>query len=373
MKTGHSLRISILIVATLLSAASCRGQRQYSPEEESLRKEIAKMLIVGFRGTELTPDNHIVRDIRDLGVGGVILFEYDVPSKSRPRNITSAQQLGKLCSSLQELSDNRLLIAIDQEGGMVSRLKVSYGFPYFASAQKTATDGTDSVRHYARLTATTLANTGINVDFAPCVDVNVNPNCPIIGKLGRSFGSDPDKVTQCARIWIEELQGNGVVGCMKHFPGHGSSSKDTHLGIADVSDTWQPLELEPYRTLIAEGNVKMIMTTHVFNAALDSRFPATLSHATLTTLLRDSLHYDGVIVTDDLAMKAMTQQYSYEEMLRYAILAGADMLCLSNNGEAYDSDIVPRTIDIIYNMVVDGEIPASRIHQSVARINKLIK
>lgn len=343
----------------------------YSEEDLALRKEIGQMLLVGFRGTELQDTHSIVRDIKEYHIGGVILFEYDVPSQSRPRNITSPQQLKRLCAALQGLSDERLLIGIDQEGGRVTRLKQNLGFPAFKSPQQSAREGDRSVRQQARLTATTLAKLGINLDFAPCVDVNVNPDCPIIGKLERSFSADPKRVTDCARIWIEELQKEGVVACPKHFPGHGSSKADTHLGLADVSDTWIADELVPYRQLIAEGNVRMVMTTHVFNAQIDSTYPATLSRATLTGLLRDSLHFDGIIITDDLAMGAMQQEYGYAEILLRAILAGADMLCLSNNGQDYNADIVPQTVDLIFQMVKDGKISAERIHKSAERIQNL--
>lgn len=359
----------LLVFLSSVMLIGCSGAQTFSQDDEALRRDIAKMLMVGFRGTELNDTCHIVRDIRDYGIGGVILFEYDAPSKSRPRNITSREQLGNLCRQLQVITDERLLIGIDQEGGRVTRLKADYGFPYFASPQQMSKAGDDSLRYYARLTAETLAELGINVDFAPCVDVNVNPDCPIIGKLGRSFGSDARRVTRCASIWVEELLHHGVTACLKHFPGHGSSSSDTHLGVADVTETWKECELEPYRELV--GGVRMIMTTHVFNARFDSVWPATLSHATLTGLLRDSLHFEGVIITDDMAMGAMTKEYGFEEMVMRAINAGADMLCLSNNGADYDADIVPHTIDLIYNMVMDGRISRDRIHESAERIRKL--
>lgn len=363
--------VLFFLTATLcLGCSHAQKPATYSEEDMALRKEIGQMLMVGFRGTELKDTNHIVRDIKEYHIGGVILFEYDVPSQSRPRNITSPQQLERLCKALQGLSDERLLIGIDQEGGRVTRLKQNLGFPAFASPQQTAKDGDRSVRRQARLTATTLAKLGINLDFAPSVDVNVNPDCPIIGKLERSFSTDPKRVTDCARIWIEELQKEGVMACPKHFPGHGSSKADTHLGLADVSDTWIEAELVPYQKLIAEGNVRMIMTTHVFNAQIDSVYPATLSPATLTGLLRDSLHFEGIIITDDMAMGAMQQEYGYEEMLLKAILAGADMLCLSNNGQDYNKEIVPQTVDLIFKMVKTGLISPERIHQSAERIKK---
>ncbi len=369
----QTLKTTLSLILAIICLSCNQAQPEYSSDDLALRKEIGQMLLVGFRGTDIDSASHIVRDIKDYNIGGVILFEYDVPSQSRPRNIASKSQLKKLCTSLQQLTPDLLLIGIDQEGGRVNRLKENYGFPSFDSPQKTAEKGNASVRKCAHQTATTLNDMGINLNFAPCVDVNINPNCPIIGKLGRSFSSSPKRVAECAAIWIEEQQSNGVTACLKHFPGHGSSLADTHLGLADVSDTWKESELDPYRTLIANNNVRMIMTTHVFNARLDSIYPATLSKATLTSLLRDSLKFDGVIITDDLAMGAMTKEYGYPEMLLCTILAGADLLCLSNNGAEYNPDIVPQTVDLIYHMVKNGIIPAARIHESAARIASLKK
>ncbi len=368
-------RICHIFFALWLTA--CQGCAQsmvtkYSEEDVALRRDIGQLLLVGFRGTELTDTNHIVRDIRDYCAGGVILFEYDAPSGSRPRNITGREQLYRLCQSLQSINDETLLIGIDQEGGYVSRLKEKYGFPLFASAKVSAVCD-DSVRSVARRTALTLREIGVNLNFAPCVDVDINPRCPVIGKIERSFSAHPYRVAQCAAIWMEEQRKAGVISCLKHFPGHGSSLSDTHLGIADVSDTWQPAELEPYRRLVDTDTTAlyMVMTTHVFNARLDSLYPATLSYKTLTSLLRDSLHFDGVVITDDLAMGAMTQQYDYEELVLLSLLAGADMLCLSNNGKDYNPDIVPQTIDLIFHLVKSGRLPVARIHESAARVRDL--
>ena len=365
-------KIIYCVAVVALSLCAC-AQPHYTQEEMELRKDIGEMLVVGFRGTELQKDNHIVRDIQEYGVGGVILFEFDVPSQSRPRNISSAKQLRKLCADLQGLDSETLFISIDQEGGRVNRLKSNYGFPSFASPAKTARNGDDSVRYYAVKTARTLHSMGINLNFAPCVDVNVNPQCPIIGKLERSFSDHPSRVAECAQMWIDAQRAEGVMSCLKHFPGHGSSRSDTHQGCADVTDTWQLQEIEPYKALIARYKERsalpyMIMTTHVFNARFDSVWPATLSAATLTGLLRDSMQYNGLIVTDDLAMGAMVKQFSYEKILEQAINAGANMLCLSNNGAEYDPDLVPKTVDAIFRLVKNGKVSAEAIRLSAAKI-----
>ena len=336
-----------------------------------LRRDIGEMLIVGFRGYSVADSSHIRRDIVDYHIGGVILFEYDAPSGKHIRNISTPRQLENLCYQLQSLTDETLLIGIDQEGGRVNRLRADRGFPRFMSAKKSAEYGDDTIRHYAALTAAQLKRVGVNLNFAPCVDVDVNPECPVIGKLDRSFSKSPKTVADAARIWIDEQRKRGVVSCLKHFPGHGSANGDTHLGLVDVTDTWKALELEPYKTLISEGVVDMVMTAHVINRNLDKECPSSLSYLVTTKLLRDSLGYKGVIITDDMAMGAIVNEYGYEEAIRLAIAAGADLLCISNNGKDYNSDVVPQTIAIVEKLVAEGKISAKDIHASAERIRKL--
>ncbi len=334
-----------------------------------LRTRIAQMLVVGFEGAELTEDNHIVRDIRDLHIGGVILFDFDQPALEYRRNIESPAQLKRLTGQLKAL-DSTLIISIDQEGGFVNRLKVRYGFPASVSAARLGRlNDPEATRRAAATMAQTLREAGVNVDFAPCVDLNINPNNPVIGAVERSYSADPDIVIEHAGIVLEELRKEGIAGCLKHFPGHGSSTADTHLSSADVTKTWRPEELEPYKALARKA--PMVMTSHIFNADLDPEYPATMSRKILTGILREEIGFRGVIITDDLAMGAMVDNYSLEQILVSAVNAGADMLCLSNNGDSYDPEIVPRAIEIIAAAVEDGRIPRSRINASYLRIKKL--
>ncbi|MBQ8702979.1 MAG: glycoside hydrolase family 3 protein [Bacteroidales bacterium] len=344
------------------------GPAEPEAPEYTLEENIGAMLLVGFRGTEVDSTHHLWRDLRDYHVGSVILFDYDVPTGTRGRNIQSAEQLRHLCGQLRQWNPD-LLIGIDQEGGYVSRLSTRYGFPKIPSAKRLAAMGDDSLRHYAALTGEMLESVGINLDFAPVADVDVNPKCPVIGGIERSFSADAGRVRQCCLLWNQELVRHNVVCCMKHFPGHGSSRGDTHRGLVDVTDTWQPCELDPYRNLPSEGT--MVMTAHVINRQLDSSgLPASLSPK-ITSYLRDTLGFQGVIVTDDLAMGAIVQQYSFEQAVRMAVLAGADLLCLSNNGGTYDPDMVPRAVRVIRRMVEDGTVSADRIAQSAKRVRSL--
>ena len=366
---------TILIAFTLLTLLGCGSRKPADtppvlPEpkpEYTLEENIGAMLLVGFRGTEVdsTRNPEIVGALRDYHVGSVILFDYDVPTGTRGRNIKDAEQLKRLCRQLRAFNAD-LLIGIDQEGGYVSRLSTRYGFPAIPSAQKCAAKGDDTVRYYADLTGRMLEEIGINLDFAPVADVNVNPRCPVIGGIERSFSGDPAVVRRCCLIWSEELLGHNVVSCFKHFPGHGSATGDTHKGLVDVTDTWQRCELEPYRDLPSAN--MMVMTAHVVNRQLDpTGLPASLSPK-ITSYLRDTLGFQGVVVTDDLAMGAIVQQYSFEKAIRMAVSAGADLLCLSNNGGTYDPNMVPRAVKVIKQMVADGEITEERIRQSAGRV-----
>ncbi len=361
----------------ILALIGCNGNPAMPVNEEDNRdtiieymldEDIGEMLLVGFRGVALDSTDHIWRDLTHFHVGSVILFDYDAASGKRGRNITGVNQVQSLCQQLRRVNPN-LLIGIDQEGGLVSRLHPRYGFPAVGTPQASATAGNDSVRSCARMTAQMLQKVGINLNFAPVADVDVNPDCPVIGKLERSFSASPERVTEYCRIWIEEQDRKGVASCMKHFPGHGSAKGDTHKGLVDVSSTWKEIELHPYRELVK--TVPMVMTAHVINRKLDpDGLPASLSPR-ITAYLRDSLGFTGVIVTDDLAMGAIVNEYSFETTLKMAIEAGADMLCLSNNGGTYDSDMVPKAVRIIKKLVADGSISAERIHTSAERVRAL--
>ncbi len=358
--------LSLLVALALVGSTGCA-----QTIETPLKDKIAQMLLVGFRGTELKKGNDVCVAIKDLHVGGVILFDYDVPTRTRGRNIQSPEQVKKLVADLQQLSTTKLLVSIDEEGGKVSRLKPAYGFPRTVTAKyQGMLNNVDTTRFYAARTAQTLAALGINLNFVPCVDLDVNPVCPVIGKVERSFSADPEKVVKHARIWIDEHTKRGILTCSKHFPGHGSSTNDTHAGGADVTATWSEVELQPYRELIADS-VKLIMTSHVFNAKLDADYPATMSKKILTGLLREQLGFRGVIVSDDLAMGAIADNYPLEMALEKAVNAGVDILCLSNNGATYDSKIAQKALDTIYKLVQSGKISEERIDESYQRIMNL--
>jgi beta-N-acetylhexosaminidase len=362
------MKKTILTVILVIHSLS-----SFSQTNDSLSYQAAQMLMIGFRGTDLSQNEQIVSDISVLGIGGVILFEYDLPSKSRPRNITSSQQLQKLCADLQQLSHNKLFIAIDQEGGKVNRLKTSYGFPATVSAQYLGkSDNSDSTRFYAESMTQTLSDCGINLNFTPCIDLNINKECPVIGKVERSFSDNPDKVVKHAGIFVEAHRAHGILTCLKHFPGHGSSKNDSHDGFTDITNTWKNMELQPYKAMISSGMCDAVMSSHIFNAHLDADYPGTLSHKIITGILRDSLGWDGCIFSDDMNMGAITKNFGFKESIALAINAGVDVLVFSNNSsEGYDPQLAQKALNAILELVNEGVITEQRIEKSYRRIMRL--
>jgi beta-N-acetylhexosaminidase len=202
------------------------------------------------------------------------------------------------------------------------------------------------------------------------VDLNVNPDNPIIGSLGRSFSADPGVVTAQAEAFVEGHRAVGVRTTLKHFPGHGSSTGDTHLGVVDVTTTWSPTELEPFANLVRDDLADAVLPAHVFNSTLDAEHPATLSQPTITGILRERLGWKGVVISDDMQMGAIRQAYGYADAIRLAILAGVDLLTIAQQ-QVYEVDIVERTIDLIEGFVTDGSLSTARIDESYARIQAL--
>jgi len=336
-----------------------------------IETKAGQMLMIGFRGLAVDNLSPIMQDIRKKNIGDVILFDYDVPSGSPVRNIKSPRQVKTLVADLQEAATIPLFIAIDQEGEKVCRLKEKFGFPPSVSAQYLGSlNSVETTKRYADATAETLASLGINLNFAPVVDLNVNPDNPVIGRLERSFSADPAVVTRHALTVIDSLHNHGVLSAIKHFPGHGSSLSDSHKGFVDITDTWSTEELKPFEDIVRSGRCDMVMTAHIFNGKLDPVWPATLSSRVTGKILRRDMGYAGVVVSDDMQMNAIRQHYGLETAIERAILAGVDILVFANNS-VFEEDIASRAVAIIEKLVREGKIPAGRIDESCARIMKL--
>ena len=363
--------LSVALFFTVITMVGCNAQSEDRPAEQnapSIEEKIGQMIMVGFKGFEVSDTSHVVRDIEEYNVGGIILFDYDMTTRTPNRNIESPTQVKELTTKLQELSETPLFMAIDQEGGRVARLKTDRGFASHASAHYIGiTNNTDTTRFYASKMADQLQDLGFNVNFAPVVDLNVNPDNPVIGQLDRSFGASPGLVVEHAEIYLDEFNKHNILGVLKHFPGHGSAWNDSHVGMADVTDTWEPIELEPYRQLADSDLPFAVMTAHVLNKNIDPDLPATLSAKAQTEMLRDDIGFDGVLFSDDMQMEAIRSFYGLDASVKHAINAGVDVLVFANNS-VYQPNIVPDIIDIVLKLIEEGEIEQASIDESYDRI-----
>jgi beta-N-acetylhexosaminidase len=334
------------------------------------------MLIVGFRGTTFDPAAPVMAAISRGELGGVVLFDRDSLTGTAGRNIASPDQLVALTSELRgaalgSATGTDLLIAVDQEGGRVARLNPSDGYPATESqAELGAANDLEHTTDVATLTALTLIGAGIDLNLAPVVDLNLNPDNPAIGALDRSFSADPAIVIAHSSAVIEAHHGAAVRCAIKHFPGEGSATGNTDEGIVDVTATWTGVELEPFRALIEAGLPDAIMVGHIRNDQLDPELPAALSPATVTALLRETLGWAGVVVSDDLQAGAITAAHGADEAIALAIEAGVDLLLFANQ-QVYDEDIVEHTIDAVVGFIESGRISRARIDESVARIEAM--
>ncbi len=351
----------LLAIATLTTLAQAQLP-------DSLDMMIGQMILIGLEERQsITESDPLYLEIKAGKAGGVILFEKNL-SKTQ-----TAENLKKLNAMLQEAAPVPLWIAIDEEGGRVNRLKPKYGFVETRPAAELGRQGiTDSTYSQARRMAMQLKELGINLNFAPSVDVAVNPDNPVIVKAGRSFGKNADSVAMHAGAFIRAHKEEGVITSIKHFPGHGSSTKDTHSSMADVSRTWQFDEIRPFKLLIDANNLDAVMSAHIVNAHLDpDSLPATLSKKIVQNILRDFIGFEGVVFSDDMQMHAISKHYGMDQAVELAINAGVDMLLICNNVGQTERYSATQIHQMIRQKVESGAIPLARIAESYARIMRL--
>ena len=311
MRAGYKTAFPLLMLLTLSLQSS-------SFSDDILRKKIAQMFILGFSGTTLS--DTIRADLAARNLGGVIFMGANCASPVQIQNLTAA---------VRSSAQTPPFIAVDEEGDLVARLNAGNGFSATVSEYQLGTvwHSTDSTAHQAATMSGWLRSSGFTTDFAPVVDVNVNPQSPAIGALGRSYSSNPQTVALHSQAFIDQFHVRGLMTTLKHFPGHGSATTDSHQQLPDITETWADSELIPYRSLIGSHSVDMVMVGHLYNAHIDSLYPTSLSKRAITGLLRDTLGYQGVVITDDLYnMKAITDLYGREEAASLSINAGTDIL-----------------------------------------------
>ena len=310
----------------------------------SLDVMIGSMLMLGFRGADLPQGDAFLAQVRAGHVGHIILFDRDVTTGGE-RNIISPQQ--------------------------VRRLKPQRGFADLPSAQSMGAASPEKTRAIARQLGVELASLGISVDLAPVADVNSNPANPAIGALERSFSPNPALVAAHALAFGQGLAQSGIIPALKHFPGQGGAQKDSHLGLTDITRSWNAkADLAPYAQAFAQGWPGMVMLGHLYHKGLDPQYPATLSRAVVADLLRGRMGWRGVIISDDMQMKAITDHYGMEQAMLLAVNAGVDILLFGNN--LYWDETLPRkAFETLRGLVESGRISRQRIMESWLRITNL--
>src|SRR4051812_3020612 len=318
----------------------------------ALRRQIGQLLIAGFNGHQLSPELRSLA--REFGLGGVILFA---------RNIAEPEQVAEVAFEASRLMPELpAWVSVDQEGGRVARLKAPFTeWPPMATLGRSG--DLRLAERFARALAAELRAVGVTLDYAPVLDVHTNSRNPIIGD--RALSGKAEEVARFGAALIETLQTEGIAACGKHFPGHGDTSTDSHLELPLVEhppDRLRQVEFLPFRAAV-EARVATIMTAHVLVPALDEKRPATLSRRIVYELLRDELGYDGVILSDDLEMKAIANQYTVPSAAVLAIEAGCDGVLICSG----DHDTQAAALESLVHAVEDGRLPYGRVEDALRR------
>ena len=337
----------------------------------TIKKEIGQLIIAGFRGNSINKNSDIVKYIKDFNIGGVILYDEDLEiGGPGSRNITSPKQLKELTEKLQGYAEKSLLISVDQEGGEVHRLKSLYGFTDTPPWKQIGLlDSELMTRQFSDNIAFDLSKAGINLNFAPVIDLDYGKGS-VISDSSRSFTDDTKKLIRHAEIFIKSHREKGIITSGKHFPGLGSGITDTHEGFTDLTKTWSVKDLQPFNELIKSQELDMIMVSHALDKKLDPILPASLSKKIIKGMLRADLGFDGVVICDDPSMRAISDHYSLKEIFKLMLSAGVDLFCLGNN-LIYDNEYIPKSIEAILELIIDKKIKIERIHESIERINVL--
>ena len=318
----------------------------------SLRRQIGRLLIAGFGGHQVPVE--LASLAREFSLGGVILFA---------RNVAEPEQVAELCyESARLVPDLPLWVSVDQEGGRVARLKAPFTeWPPMATLGRSGDVGL--AERFARALAAELKATGITLDYAPVLDVATNPRNPVIGD--RALADKAEEAAKLGAAIIRTMQAEGVAACGKHFPGHGDTSVDSHLELPLLEhppDRFRGVEFVPFQAAI-KADVATIMTAHVFAPALDEKLPATLSKRVVGEMLRQELGFEGVILSDDLEMKAIANTYEVPEAAVMAIGAGCDGVLICST----DYDMQAKTLEALIKAVETERLPFARVEDALKR------
>lgn len=353
------------LVASGLGWAVSGGPAPAGEDLPKFDRIAGSLVMMGFRGAdpEAAGARLIAGHIAAGRIGGVILFEDNFASPAAARALIGAFR--------QAAGGAKILVGVDQEGGAVSRLRPDRGFRSLPSAKATGRLPAEEASRLYEATAAELHGLGINVNFAPVVDLDVNPANPIIGALDRSFGPDPERVIERARLFIDAHRRNHVLTALKHFPGHGSSTEDSHRSLPDITRTYQAVEEQPFAALANQGYADMIMVGHLMHAGLtEPGRPASLSRRAIQGRLRQAIGFDGVVVSDDMQMGALRRFFTPDESIRLGLDAGLDLFVFSNR-EHPDPRMPGRFHEVVRDGLAKGTITPARIIASRDRIDAL--
>jgi beta-N-acetylhexosaminidase len=325
---------------------------------QPLRRRVGQLLIGTFAGSDVPVELRSLA--REFDLGGVTLF-------GRLGNIESPEQVAGLAYEAKNLGiELPGWVGIDQEGGRVARLKSPFTvWPPMAVLGRS--DDPELAKRFAAALAAELAAVGISLDYAPVLDIHTNPGNPVIGD--RALGERPETVARLGRVIIEGLQGAGVAACGKHFPGHGDTATDSHVELPVVEhapDRLRAVEFVPFKAAV-DANVAFIMTAHVLVVSMDEERPATLSPRIVQGILRDELGFRGVIVSDDLQMKAIANSYSPGEAAIAAVRAGCDTLLMCGNGPRADVELQAQALEALVHAVENGGLSVKQVEAALDR------
>lgn len=336
------------------------------PTDEELKSMIGQMVMVGFNGSIVSEESAIIKTLKDINLGGVIFF-----NRNGTSNIVNYNQTKTLIDNLQKYAQTPLFIAVDAEGGKVNRIDnlIEIKSAYEMGANKT----NQITNEESAKLAEELKALGFNMNLAPVLDIDVSNN-PAIGGLERAFSNKPSQVTYQANNFILNHLKQNIITVVKHFPGHGSAFQDTHEELADITSTYSKSELLPYQELNKKGLLKVVMVGHLINKNIDPVYPASLSAKFIQDILRQDIGFNGVVMSDDLHMLAIKNNYTFEESIVLAINAGVDIVVATKNmSKEYNQNTAYQMVEIIFNNVKKGNIPPERITESYDKVINLKK
>ena len=335
------------------------------PDVESM---ICQMIMIGLKGSNKKDIANFMETLPSQDIGGVILYDEDLTSKDiSTKNIIDSDQLKEFIFFLQSQFNTSLFIGIDQEGGEVNRLKNIDDYKDFESwAEIGKINEPLKTSSFAKRTAEALKLHGINLNFAPVLDLEMNP-LSIIAKKKRCISKNSSDTIDHSKLFINEHRSLGIISIAKHFPGQGSAKDDTHLSLTDNTNEWSEEEILPYKHLIKDNYLDGIMTSHIINRKLDKEYPATLSKKILNGLLRKNLNFKGLIISDDPQMKAIADYYELKNVLRLMINAGVNLFCFGNN-LIYDKYIARKVLALIKELLSEKLIQLDSIIHSYMKI-----